>query len=273
MRPQVSGGGGRQRGGQKGRRGKWGQGHPKHTGEPVCLWLPGPQEQAPGGRWDLDSSRRGWGGPAQPGIPVRPVWGLGSRRPLALALTQPEAPISGQLRACGAPPRRETFALHGYLTSTGNMPTSGRRCLHPCLSLGSTEVRRTLPGKANTRVRQQDKPHFQEGQGTKARPPGPRPARSPPRSPNGCRRMGKTETRAGAGAERTCLGLSGGLGPGLRHVHHTHPHVRSDTSTLAPLCVRAPTPTPARAHPDRRAHAPAPLPLATHPLPCTPPGP
>lgn len=58
-----------------------------HSGELVCLHLPRPKEQTPQDRWDLIlAALCGWGGLAQPAIPVGPVWGLGLRRPLMLAL-------------------------------------------------------------------------------------------------------------------------------------------------------------------------------------------
>lgn len=43
-----------------------GGGHLLHTGEPVCLELPGPQEQALRGGWDLGSSRLCVGGAVWP---------------------------------------------------------------------------------------------------------------------------------------------------------------------------------------------------------------
>lgn len=184
------------------RAGLRGEGRPGHTGEPVCLELPGPQEQAPGGRWDRNSAGlRRWGGPAQPGVPVGPVWGLGPRRPLAPgagalrpapAPTPPDAPRPSQPRTgerLRAPSRSGQHVLARSprapwrVRARERVPASGRRGLHPCSSLGSTEVKRTLPGKASACVSRPERPCAQEGPGVRARP-------SLPRAPQQARSSG-----------------------------------------------------------------------------------
>lgn len=140
-----------------------------------CLEPPGPQGTSPqGGRWDVVSSRRGWGGPAQPGIPVRPVWGWAPGGHWLRLATPPEAPclshperLEGWRRRL---PRRESLWLPGHNKIPRESAHKREAPASPVFALGVHKGHENLPRKAQTRVPRQDTPRSQEGQGTQARP-------------------------------------------------------------------------------------------------------
>lgn len=207
-----------------------GGGAPPHTGEPVCLELPGPQEQALRGRWDLGSSQLcGWGGLAQPGVPVGPVWGLGLRQGHlcpALARTPAEAPrpsSPGQVKACGSASGAKSLSC----VFTASPRGVGQLVVRPW-------------GPQRSREPSQKSKHEREPTGhatlagVAAPDSTPVPARTPPCAVLGAPTVPQ-RAKPRPGGERTRSGLSRGLGQEPRHVHRTRQPVCSNTYTLAPL--------------------------------------
>lgn len=209
-----------------------GGGHLLHTGEPVCLELPGPQEQALRGGWDLGSSRLCVGGAVWPSQEFQLAqcggwaWGKGNcaQLPALTPLDAPRPSSPGQGRACMSPPGAQRVCLCVYRASP-------RECMPLMFVLGVHRGHENLPREANMSVSQQDMPLLQVWQPMTARPS--RPGHLPMPGAPTVLQMGKPRPSG----ERTCSGLSGGLGQEPRHMHRTRQHVCSNTYTLAPLCA------------------------------------
>lgn len=201
------------------------------------------QGTGPQGQVGPDSSPVcGWGCLAQPGVPVGLVWGLGPRRLLepsegstgsapAPNAPRPLQPSTGEGVSMQAPswawkpvpacaPRsvwqgRQAMPspVFVFLVRRGheNLP---RKSIHECELAGHA----TLIGGA--------------GHDSMLSVPGHLPMRGAP-NPQTVPQMGKPRPSE----ESICPGLSGGLGQDLGHVHCTHPHMCSNTYTLAPLCA------------------------------------
>lgn len=115
----------------------------------------------------------------------------------------------------------------------GECPQAGGTAFTHVCPWGSTKVMRTSPGKAQTRVRRQDTPRPQEGQGTQARPspPGHLPTPRSPGSPDSVA-DGDTEAQGKKDSSKSFRREGRWLGIGARarapHTSHTcvqtHPH-------------------------------------------------
>ena len=91
----------------------WAQGLPRALRGAGVTAPDRPKEQALRGRWDLiPAALCGRGGPAQPGVPVDPVWRMGLRRwqivQAQLLLLTPGPPSTGAPRARGPCPGART---------------------------------------------------------------------------------------------------------------------------------------------------------------------
>lgn len=237
-----------------------GCGSPGRAHRGASVSEPGLRGQGPGGRWDPGPSPLcGRGGPAQPGGPVGPVWGLGWRRPW-----RPGRGHRAERRFLGLPPRpQQPGTGEGLQPLLGREPvpacppgvpgtgTASRRCcLNPGLSSGSPQVLGTFPAKANTRVSLQDTSSTRTGQGVRGTLCSARATSLglEPEAPE-CQ-DGETEARRGKDLVKVPKGAWGGS-RGRRRAHgHRYMCVPAHTQALC-----GPAPTPAPAHPDRSAHA------------------